>query len=153
MRALARTALAVGLLVGVPSGARGQGAREIGLHGLATAGRTTVAVVGPSVGIRPLERLRLQASAGVGVSGGAVAGRGEALAHFLLQPSARTGLGWYAGGGLALARAGATEGYVVLLLGVEASPGARAGWGLEVGVGGGVRVAAFHRWRRHRLGR
>jgi hypothetical protein len=38
------------------------------------------------------------------------------------------------------------RGYLVLTLGLEASPGGRTGWFLEAGVGGGARIAAG--WRR-----
>jgi hypothetical protein len=56
----------------------------------------------------------------------------------------------YAGGGVALA---ATSDevfeYVLLVIGLETAPGARRGWFAEVGIGGGVRVAAGYRirWR------
>ena len=40
------------------------------------------------------------------------------------------------------------KGYLVLLLGLEARPGAFHGWSVELGVGAGVRVAVGYRWRR-----
>jgi hypothetical protein len=43
---------------------------------------------------------------------------------------------------------GDTQGYMVLGLGVESSPGARSGWALEAGIGGGFRIALGYRWRR-----
>lgn len=78
-------------------------------------------------------------------------GRGELLAHFLLSPAARRGIGLYAGGGIAANVTGAkTSEFVVLTLGVESKPGARSGWAIEAGVGGGARVTIGYRWRRHR---
>jgi len=52
--------------------------------------------------------------------------------------------------GLAFAGAATTHGagYLTALVGVEDAPGRTAGWYAEVGLGGGVRVAAGWRWRR-----
>jgi hypothetical protein len=57
-------------------------------------------------------------------------------------------MGAYAGGGVAGIAGPDDRGYLVLLLGIEAGPGARGGWALEAGVGGGLRLAAGYRWRR-----
>jgi hypothetical protein len=70
------------------------------------------------------------------------------LWHFLLKPRERRGLGVYGGGGVAVAGGPDTEGFVVVVIGLEARPGARSGWALEVGIGGGVRFSVGYRWRR-----
>ena len=108
------------------------------------------AVAGGHVALRSLGRTRFALSAGAGVGeGGATAGRAELAVHFLLNPRARTGLAAYVGGGAAVADAGdGANGYLVLLAGLERSPGSRSGWFLEAGLGGGMRVAAGWRWRR-----
>jgi len=92
---------------------------------------------------------------------GAAALRAEARAQFLLLPpggtggggearGGRTGAAYYAGLGLAFAAAEQRHGaaYLTAVIGVES-----AGWGTrgvyaEVGLGGGVRLAAGLRWRR-----
>ena len=39
------------------------------------------------------------------------------------------------------------QGYLVVAIGLEGRPGARAGWFVEAGVGGGARLALGYRWR------
>lgn len=96
---------------------------------------------------RTAPRTRLGGVVAGGLAGERAAARGELAAHFLLNPHAAEGVGWYAGGGVA-GTLGAAEGvWLVAVLGVEARPGGRRGWFVEGGVGGGVRVAAGWRWR------
>jgi len=93
-------------------------------------------------------RTRISLFAGAGGSGGTTVGRGEFLAHFLLTPQQRNGVGVYVAGGIGLdVVSDATASWVVATLGAEGSPAASAGWVLEGGVGGGWRVAAGWRWR------
>ncbi len=88
------------------------------------------------------------------VAGGGYEGRAgmrvEATAQFVLKPAARLGMSLY--GGLGLAFVGGSEthgaGYLTALLGLETAPGRTSGWYGELGLGGGVRVAAGRRWRR-----
>jgi len=37
---------------------------------------------------------------------------------------------------------------LLLTAGLEQNPGARRGWAMELGVGGGVRFAVGYRWRK-----
>jgi len=76
--------------------------------------------------------------------------RVEGTAQFLLRPAERRGVGPYAGLGLAFMGAEGTRGagYLTALLGVESAPGRSRGWYAELGLGGGVRLAVGHRWRR-----
>ena len=85
-----------------------------------------------------------------GMDGGeaGTVGRAEALVHFLLAPDRTRGVGIYGAGGLAADIVGRTEARLVALVGVEQAPGARQGWMMEAGVGGGWRFAAGWRWRR-----
>jgi len=80
---------------------------------------------------------------------GAPGVRLAASAQFLLAPGARTGASLYAGFGIAFA--GATSehgaGYLTALVGLESAPGRAAGWYAELGLAGGVRLAAGRRWR------
>jgi len=106
---------------------------------------------GAEVGIawRPHGQDRFAASAAAGDAEGAVAVRVGATAQFVLRPAARTGLSPYAGLGLAFvgARGVAGAGFLLATLGVEAAPGRRRGWFVEVGLGGGIRAAVGVRWR------
>jgi len=98
--------------------------------------------------VRTSLRSRISLAAGAGVSSGQATFRGEALAHFLLNPTRRRGLGFYGAGGLAVVQGVVDQGYLVVTLGVENRPGGRSGWFVEAGVGGGARLAVGlrHRW-------
>ncbi|HSE67529.1 MAG TPA: hypothetical protein VLB12_11110 [Gemmatimonadales bacterium] len=124
---------------------------EYGVHGVATFATPDLVVGGGYAAVRPAERARLAVTLAAGTADGDMAFRGELLAHFLLSPQAKHGVGFYALGGAAVAdlqSTGDTEGYMVLGLGVESRPGARSGWALEAGIGGGLRIAVGYRWRR-----
>jgi hypothetical protein len=121
---------------------------ELGVQAIATAADPAVVVAGPSAGLRTSLRTRLSAALAAGVSDGDAAWRGELLAHFLLNPTSRHGAGVYGAGGIALAGGPVDQGYIVLTLGIEGSPGGRSGWFAEAGVGGGARLALGYRWRR-----
>lgn len=76
--------------------------------------------------------------------------RVEATGQFLLEPGERRGAGPYGGLGLAFVGANGARGasYLTALVGVEAASGAREGWYVELGLGGGIRIAAGRRLRR-----
>jgi hypothetical protein len=107
---------------------------------------------GPGLGVRTAGRLRLGMVLSLGDLEGAAAGRAEALASFHLDPFRPRGITAYAGGGVAVAatRDAARE-YVVVVLGMEANPAGRAGWFIESGVGGGLRLSGGVRLRAPRF--
>lgn len=121
---------------------------ELGVQAIGTASDPSMVTVGGYGALRASRRFRLSLAAGLGGSDGRIAGRGELLAHFLLAPGARRGIGGYAAAGVAATGGPVDQGYLVLTLGVESRPGAGSGWFLEAGVGGGARLAAGYRWRR-----
>ena len=137
---------AAALAAATPAGA--QQVRELGIQTVGTLADPALAVGGVYAAWRPTSRARLSGSLGVGGSGGAVAWRGELLAHFLLSPTRREGAAMYLAGGIAGVGGPDDEGYLVLAIGIEQRPGARSGWFVEGGVGGGARLAAGYRWRR-----
>ena len=126
--------------------AAAQQVKEGGVQAMGTWSDPALVVAGVSGAIRTSERTRVSAALGGGVSDGAAAWRGELLGHFLLSPRRRQGVAAYAAGGLSVVGGPVERGYLVLTLGLEAAPGSRSGWFLELGVGGGARVAAG--WRR-----
>lgn len=138
--------LLAGTLVGVTPLAAQEGT-ELGVQAVATASDPALAVVGVYGGVRTSLRTRISAAAGVGVSSGDLAFRGELLGHFLLSPSQRRGPGFYFAGGLAAVEGPVARGYLVLAAGLEDRPAGDSGWGVEIGVGGGVRVMLGYRWR------
>lgn len=140
-----RGALALALLL-LADAAAAQRAREIGLHAVFTGQDAELFAGGIYGAIRTTRRTRLALTAAAGSADGEFVARGEVLGHFLLSPAAR-GPGIYGGGGIAGIAGAGEEGFLVLLLGIEHAPGGRAGWYLEAGVGGGVRLAAGYRWR------
>ena len=87
------------------------------------------------------------------VAGGTVAERAAARAQLTVQllvnSVARGGPGVYAGMGAAVtARRGSPgQGFLAVLLGLEAAPGRRQAWYAELGFAGGVRIAAGWRVR------
>ena len=126
--------------------ARAQIRRELGVEAVALAADPGFAGAGFWGALRPSPRLRLGALALVGNRDG-TAFRGEAVAHFLLDPARRRGAALYAGGGLAAESGPRGQAWVVAAIGVEGAPGAVRGWVAELGVGGGVRIAVGWRWR------
>ena len=138
--------LLAGALAGVAPLEAQQG-KELGVQVVATASDPALGVAGAYGAIRTSGRTRLSAAAGVGVSSGDPAFRGEVLGHFLLSPNQRDGPGFYFAGGLAAVEGPVDRGYLVLAVGLEDRPAATSGWGVEVGVGGGVRVMLGYRWR------
>ena len=138
--------LLAGALAGAAPLAAQQG-RELGVQVVATASDPALAVAGVYAGLRTSGRTRLSASAGAGVSSGELALRGELLGHFLLSPGQRTGPGFYLAGGVAGVEGPVDRGYLVLTMGLEDRPAGTSGWGVEVGIGGGVRVMLGYRWR------
>ncbi len=138
--------LLAGALIGVRPLAAQQG-KEVGVQVVATASDPALAVAQLYAGVRTSARTRLSAAAGAGLSSGDPAFRGELLGHFLLSPNQREGPGFYFAGGVAAVGGPVDRGYLVLTVGLEDRPAAASGWGVEVGVGGGVRVMLGYRWR------
>jgi len=125
----------------------GQQGRELGLQAVATSSDPSLFVGGLYGGIRTSTRTRLSALAGMGISSGDLAFRGEILGHFLLSPTRRRGAAIYLAGGVAAVGGPVDRGYLVLAAGLEDRPAAGSGWAVEAGVGGGVRLALGYRWR------
>lgn len=126
---------------------RAQQVRELGMQVVGVAADEAGLVAGPIAAVRPSSRVRISLAAGAGAVGGEIAGRAELLGHFLLDPGKRRGVGVYGAAGVAAVAGPFERGYLVLAMGVEGRPGARAGWTLEAGVGGGARLAAGYRRR------
>lgn len=131
-----------------PSPLVAQRITELGIQATALAAEPGAVVIGGYGAVRTSLRSRISLAAGAGVSDGKATARGEALAHFLLNPTRQHGAGFYVAGGLAVVQGPVDEGYIVLTMGVEGRPGAAAGWFVEAGMGGGARLAAGyrHRW-------
>jgi hypothetical protein len=142
--------LALVLAMAVPMDLAAQEVLELGGQALLTTSAPALVTGGLYAALRPSARARLAATIGAGVSGGQAAARGELLGHFLLSPAATRRPGAYVGGGVAGVVGPVDQGYIVLVVGLEAAPGARAGWAVEAGVGGGVRLTAGWRWRARR---
>lgn len=122
--------------------------REIGVQAYALLGDADQVGGGLFVARRAGPRGRISIFGGAGDRAGEVTGRGEALVHLLVAPRKPGGVAPYLAGGLGVDVADRTEARLVAVVGLEARPGARRGWVLEVGVGGGWRLSAGWRWRR-----
>jgi hypothetical protein len=137
-------------LLGLPTGRlAAQVKHDVGLQLTGATGRPAILGLGPVWAWRPGLRDRVLLHVGLGVAEHQLATRAEAQWQFLLQPLARTGVGVYAGAGLAGQAAETTKGWIVAVLGVESRPGGPAGWTAELGIGGGIRAALGYRWRRN----
>jgi hypothetical protein len=143
----ARGALLPAALLTAARPAAAQRMTELGVVAIGTAADPALVVGGITGALRTSLRTRISAALGVGGSGGDAAWRGELVAHFLLAPTRRDGAGVYGGGGIAVVGGPVDQGYLVLAIGLEGRPGARRGWFVEAGVGGGARLALGYRWR------
>ncbi len=143
----------MGLLaaIGVPGAAGGQSV-VVGETALGAVGMLARADFwGAEAGLaRRVGQSRIALAAAGGEQGGAAAMRVELRAQFLLLPPARTAVGYYAGLGLAVAEAVRRHGgaYLTAVVGVETAVWHARGVYAELGLGGGVRMAAGVRWRR-----
>jgi hypothetical protein len=138
------------LAAAAASPVRAQGAPQwwLGALGTTTGPRVKFVGAGPGVGVSPTPRVSLRLLAAGGWSGGGAAGRAEALAAFSLAPWSGRGLEPYVAGGLAAtASRGGIRGYATAMVGLALATQRRAGWFGEIGVGGGLRLAAGIRWR------
>ncbi len=138
-------------LAALPRAARAQGAHEGEALALAVASRPALYALGVGLAWRDDGRMRLVASLASGAyDDGRYGARADLAVHFLLNPWKEAGAAVYGGGGLSLAvgdKRGRTAPYALLVLGIEGAPGGRGGSFVEVGVGGGVRLAVGYRWR------
>jgi len=148
MACISARLVVVGALLAAPLAAQQQAVREYGVGAVATLADPAVYTAGLTASIRPASRTRIALYAGGGVSDGEGVARAELLGHFLLNPRS-THTAFYGGGGVAgVFGSGYADGYLVVLVGVEGSPGGRGGWFAEAGVGGGARLAVGYRWRK-----
>jgi len=126
-----------------------QRALEFQAHGLATFAEDRFLGGGLGLAMRTDGRMRVGLYANGGAFGGDPAFRPELTASFHLNPYKRAGVSPFVGGGVAVVLTGdATREYLVGTIGLEWRPGARHGWFLEAGIGGGVRVSAGLQLRR-----
>jgi hypothetical protein len=143
----ASPAVLLAALVATARPAAAQQVKELGLEGIVTASDPGLVVGGIYGALRTSLRTRISAAAALGASDGETAWRGELLAHFLLSPTRRQGVGLYGAGGVAVVGGRVDQGYMVVTLGLESRPGMPSGWFVEAGVGGGARLAGGYRWR------
>jgi hypothetical protein len=143
----ASPAVLLAALVATARPAAAQQVKELGLEGIVTASDPGLVVGGIYGALRTSLRTRISAAAALGASDGETAWRGELLAHFLLSPTRRQGVGLYGAGGVAVVGGRVDQGYMVVTLGLESRPGMPSGWFVEAVVGGGARLAGGYRWR------
>ena len=133
--------------------AHAQGWREVQVFAEGVASHPAVVLAGVGLGRRDAARTRIGATIAAGVGEGRrLAGRGELMWHFLLDPAKRTGAGVYGGGGVAVTamRGAHVRPFVQVVLGLEGAPAAAHGWFIEGGFGGGARLALGWRARTRR---
>jgi hypothetical protein len=128
-----------------------QSLTEAQVWGTAVASKPAFYGAGFGLAWRDAERDRIAPAVAFGAFGdGALGARADLSYQFLLDPTKRTGSALYGGGGISVAaRRGRVVPYALLVVGIETAPGGAGGSFLEVGVGGGVRVALGYRWRKH----
>lgn len=125
---------------------------ELRAEGVAAESPSAIGAVG--VNVRAGWYVRLGASLGGGarwIEDGAAVGmlRADATLRFLLDPFAERRRGLYGGVGLSAAQLGGGLGaqppVLLLLAGLEGQPRDGRAWALELGLGGGLRVAVVRR--------
>ena len=140
------------LLFAAPALAQGEGGgvRETQVWGMAAWSRPAFYGAGLGLGWRDAQRDRIAPAVAFGTFGdGRFGARADLAYQFLLDPAKQTGSAVYGGGGIsAVVRRGRVTPYVLLVLGIEHAPGGRGGTFLELGVGGGARLAIGYRWRK-----
>lgn len=141
----------VPVLIAAAGPVRAQAVRETQLWGVAAASKPAFYGVGMGLTWRDEQRIRIAPAVALGSFGdGRFGARADLAIHFLLDPVKRAGGAVYGGGGLSVAaRGGRLTPYALLVLGVEGAPGGGSGSFVEIGVGGGVRLAVGYRWRKH----
>ena len=124
--------------------------REVQAWGVAVASVPALYAAGVGLAWRDDQRTRIAPALALGALGdGRFGARAELAIHFLLDPYKRSGAAIYGGGGLSAAVAGGrVTPYALLVLGAENAPGGAGGSFVELGVGGGVRLAIGYRWRK-----
>lgn len=141
-------------LCSLPSVARAQREREWRAQAVGTVAPSARSFAGAGVGF--ILRTRTRVGAGLagtlGARDGNLAGRGEALLSFSLDPLRERGVALYMTGGVAVVgdRVGAA-GYAVAAVGLLGNPSRATGWFFEAGVGGGLRLAAGFAVRRRSI--
>jgi hypothetical protein len=117
---------------------------------LAVASQPALYAAGVGFAWRDNQRSRIAPALAFGALGNGRFGvRADFAIHFLLDPYKRDGTAIYGGGGLTAAVAGSrVTPYALLVLGAEKNPGGTGGSFIEIGVGGGVRLAIGYRWRK-----
>lgn len=128
--------------------ASGQVTKEWGAQVTGLGGRPAFLGAGVVRGWRPGLRDRVVIHAALGAAEHQVGARVEASWQFMLSPRTERGVGAYVGGGIAGQFAKTNHGWLLLTAGLEQNPGGPRGWSLEMGIGGGVRLALGYRWRR-----
>ena len=146
-----RSALLLAPALAAAAPAPAQSLTETQLWGTAVASRPAFYGAGFGLAWRDAQRDRIAPAVAFGAFGDRAFGvRADLSYQFLLDPAKASGSALYGGGGLSLAvRRGRAVPYALLIVGVEGAPGGAGGSFLELGVGGGVRVALGYRWRKH----
>jgi hypothetical protein len=149
----ARIAIAVVAVAGAASSAaRAQGVEPEARVDAIIAHRSALqTAVGADIPFSPALHLELAVGAGPSFGGGAgssFSARGDAVVHFLLDPSHRMRWSPYAGGGIGARydgggdRGGDWRGVAILVAGVNAPRWKHAIPFIEAGLGGGFRIGA-----------
>lgn len=159
---MAAVALLACIVVALPLAAQGHAADarrvplrpqwELRAEGVAAESPSAIGAVG--LNVRAGWYVRLGASLGGGarwIEDGPALGqvRADASVRFLLDPFAERRRGLYGGVGLSAAQLGGGIGaqppVLLLLAGLEGQPRGGRAWALELGLGGGLRVAVVRR--------
>jgi len=131
-------------------------ATELSLGAAAAVTHRSFAGAEVTLARRPAQDTRIALALAGGTVADRAAARAQLTVQLLLNSTARSGPGLYAGMGAACAvrRGTRGQGLLAVLLGFEGAPGRRQAWYAELGFAGGVRIAAgwrvrsFPRWWR-----
>ena len=138
--------LLVGVVWGSPVAAQ-LPRRELGVALVLVGSDPVYAGLGVSGGLHLGNELRAVGAMTVGGAGGEVVVRGDAELQFVVDPFGRGRARLFAGAGLSGVTGPNGGGYLLVVAGIEGAPRARRGWSVELGIGGGARLAVGYRFR------
>jgi hypothetical protein len=120
---------------------------SVGVEGIVVAGDRWLSGVGLQVVVPAADQVRLSLFGAPALRGDELVGRSEVKAELsFANPANPRRLSWYLGAGLAADFGRQTDGYILLVAGLEGAVGRSGRWWVDGGVGGGPRLAFGARW-------
>jgi len=147
-RRLAGLALSLGPIgLGAQTRRAGEPGWSLGAEAIVVAGHQWLSGIGLRAAVPVASQVRLGFFGAPALRGDEVLARSEATVELAFaNPANPRRVSWYGGAGLAADVGRRTDGFILLLAGLEGPVGRSGRWWVDGGVGGGPRVALGARW-------